>query len=62
MCKMKVSITIRNPHNPAKPTVLVCDKCGETLDDVVQAVFFWMECSHVIAVSIEEKPCVTRAN
>jgi len=62
MCKMKVSVIIKNPHNPEKPTRLICDNCGETLDDVVQAVFFWMEYCHVIAVSVEEKPCVTHTN
>ena len=62
MCKMKVLITIRNPHDPARPTCLTCDNCGETLDDVVQAVYFWMEYCQVIEVSVEEKPCVTRIN
>jgi len=50
---MKVTITMKNPHDPNKPTCLVCDKCGDTLDDAVQAVYFFMEYCRIITVSVK---------
>lgn len=51
---MKVTIIMQNPHDPQKPTRLVCDNCGDTLDDVAQAVYFFMEYCQIIKVSVEK--------
>ena len=50
---MKIKIVMHNPHDPAKPTRLVCNDC-ETLDEAASAVWFFMQCCRVYSVSVEE--------
>lgn len=50
---MQVIITMKNPHNPMKPTRLVSSDC-KTLDDAIQAVYFFMENCQIITITIEE--------
>ena len=60
---MKIEIVIHNPHDPAKPTRLVCNDC-ETLDEAASAVWFFMQCCRVYSVSVEEcvilRRCIKR--
>jgi hypothetical protein len=50
---MKIEIVIHNPHDPAKPTPLVCDDC-QTLDEAISAIWLFMEYCRVYSVSVKD--------